>query len=345
MKLDTLDTRSRDILRHVIEAYLETGDPVGSRTLSRLSKTGLSPASIRNIMSDLEYSGLLFAPHTSAGRLPTETGLRLFVDGLLEMGSLTKDERSQIDVQCAQKGKNAEEVLTEAGTMLSGLSQCASIVMVPKYNSPIRHIEFVSLSAGQGLVVLVLDDGTVENRLIELPLGLPQSSLQQATNFLNARFAGKTLDQTAKVIEEELASHQAELDELTRNVVATGVATWSGAMDDSNSLIVRGRSNLIEGDGALENLERIRQLFDDLEKKRDLVNLLQSSQKGEGVRIFIGAENQLFSLSGSSVIVSPFMGDNGNVVGAIGVIGPTRLNYGRIIPMVDYTAQVIGKIL
>jgi heat-inducible transcriptional repressor len=345
MKLDTLDSRSRDILRHVIEAYLETGDPVGSRTLSRLSKTGLSPASIRNIMSDLEFSGLLFAPHTSAGRLPTEIGLRLFVDGLLEVGSLTKEERSQIDVQCAQAGRNAEDVLSEASTMLSGLSQCASIVMVPKYNAPLRHIEFVSLSEGRGLVVLVFDDGSVENRLIDLPLGLPASSLQQATNFLNSRLQGKTLDQTASLIEEELASHQAELDELTRSVVAAGVATWSGAMDDSNSLIVRGRSNLLEQDGALENLERIRQLFDDLEKKRDLVRLLQSSQKGEGVRIFIGAENQLFSLSGSSVIVSPFMGDNGNVVGAIGVIGPTRLNYGRIIPMVDYTAHVIGKIL
>ncbi len=345
MDISEIDHRSRDIFREVVESYLSSGDPVGSRTLSKISNIGLSAASIRNIMADLEDMGLLYSPHTSAGRLPTETGLRMFVDGLLQMGDLTREERESIQIQCNAKGRPSEEVMAEAGTMLSGLSACASVVLVPKHNAPLKHIEFINLNHHQGLVVLVLDDGSVENRVINLPAGLPPSALQQASNYLNAKLQGRTLNEAREAIEHDLAAMQTELDNLTQQVVKAGVAEWSDDHDRNASLIVRGRSNLIENTSALENLELVRQLFDDLEKKRDLVRFLDLVKGGDGVKIFIGAENKLFSLSGSSVIVSPFKNESGKVLGAVGVIGPTRLNYGRIIPMVDYTAKMISKIL
>lgn len=345
MDISEIDHRSRDIFREVVESYLSSGDPVGSRTLSKISNIGLSAASIRNIMADLEDMGLLYSPHTSAGRLPTETGLRMFVDGLLQMGDLTKEEREQIKIQCNAKGRPSEEVMAEAGTMLSGLSACASVVLVPKHNAPLKHVEFIPLNPQQGLVVLVLDDGSVENRVINLPTGLPPSALQQASNYLNAKLQGRTLSEARDAIEHDLAAMQSELDNLTQQVVKAGVAEWSDDHDQNASLIVRGRANLLENTSALENLELVRQLFDDLEKKRDLVRFLDLVKGGDGVKIFIGAENKLFSLSGSSVIVSPFKNESGKVLGAVGVIGPTRLNYGRIIPMVDYTAKMISKIL
>lgn len=345
MKLVEIDHRSRDIFKEVVETYLATGEPVGSRTLSKLSAIGLSPASIRNVMADLEDLGLLFAPHTSAGRMPTETGLRMFVDGLLQIGDLSSDERKQITSQCAARGRPTDEVMAEAGSMLSGLSSCASIVMVPKYNAPLQHVEFISLNPHQGLVIMVMGDGSVENRLINLPLGLPPSALQQASNYLNAKLQGRTLNEAMDAIRHDMDKMQTELDSLTQEVVTAGLATWSEGNHDRASLIVRGQSNLLENTSALENLELVRHLFDDLEKKREMVRFLDLVEGGDGVKIFIGAENKLFSLSGSSVIVSPFTGESGKVLGAIGVIGPTRLNYGRIIPMVDYTAKMISKIL
>ena len=339
-----LNQRSREVFRSVVETYLETGIPVGSKTLANRLPLPLSPASIRNVMASLDLAGLLFAPHISAGRLPTQAGLRIFVDGLLEVGNLTELEQSDIDSRCAAMGRNTEDVLTEAVTTLSGLCGCAGLVVAPKLESPIRHVEFVNVGSGQALVVIVSEDGAIENRVIDIPLGITPSALRAASNYLNAHLGGHTLDETREAIESELEGHQAELDALTTRVVQAGLASWSGDADSKN-LIVRGRANLLDDVDAIEDLERIRLLFEDLETKRDMVRLLTLAEEGDGVRIFIGAENNLFSLSGSTVIVSPYKNGRGKIVGALGVIGPTRVNYARVVPMVDYTAQVIGRLL
>lgn len=343
MTLEDLNERSRAIFRDIVETYLKTGEPVGSRRLSQ--SIALSPASIRNVMADLNDLGLLESPHTSAGRQPTELGLRLFVDGLLEVGDLTEQDRRDIDARCAAKGRAPEEVLTQATNLLSGLSQCAGLVTSEKLEQPVRHVEFVNLNPGRALVVVVHEDGAVENLLIEVPAGLPASSLVQASNYINAHFQGRTFEEARRVMEKEIEAEQAELDDLTARVVETGLASWAGSQGGSPSLIVRGTANLLEDVNAQTDLERIRRLFDDLENKRDVINLLASARDAGGVRIFIGSENNLFSLSGSSVVVAPYMKGEQRVVGVIGVIGPTRLNYARIIPMVDYTARVVGQLL
>ena len=344
--LQRLNERSRAIFREIVETYLATGEPVGSRNLARQLPMTLSPASVRNVMSDLERLGLIYAPHTSAGRLPTETGLRLFVDGLLEVGDLLEDERRAIEAQIGARGEKAlEQVLTKAGEMISGLSHCAGMVLADKQVGKLKHIEFVPLEPGKALVVLVGEDQEVENRVISLPPGLPASSLYEATNYLNARIAGLTLNEAKAKIEREQATAKAELDELTQKVIEAGLATWSGALDGKQNLIVRGQANLLKNVDGLESLERIRRLFDDFESKRELAQLLGLADGGEGVHIFIGSENKLFSLSGSSLVVAPFKDERRKIVGVIGVIGPTRLNYARIIPMVDYTARLIGRVL
>ncbi len=344
--LQKLNERSRTIFREIVESYLATGEAVGSRNLARHLPMTLSPASVRNVMSDLEHLGLIYAPHTSAGRLPTETGLRLFVDGLLEIGDLTEDERRVIEAQIGVRREKAmEQVLTEAGEMISGLSHCAGVVIADKQVSRLKHIEFVALEPGKALVVLVGENQEVENRVINLPAGLPPSSLTEAANYLNSHIRGMTLSEAKAKIENEHATAKAELDALTQKVIEAGLATWSGALDGKQSLIVRGQANLLKDVDGLENLERIRQLFDDLETKRDLAQLLGLADRGDGVHIFIGSENKLFSLSGSSVIVAPFRDEQRKIVGVLGVIGPTRLNYARIIPMVDYTARLIGRVL
>jgi len=296
-------------------------------------------------MSDLEEAGLLAAPHTSAGRIPTDLGLRLFVDGMMELGNLTKAERESIRGNCAASGRNMEDVLGDATKALSGLSRCASVVMVPKHDLAVKHIEFVPISGDQALVVLVAEDGSVENRVIQIPLGLPPSALVQAGNYLSARLIGHSLEDMKGVIELELANKQAELDGLATRVVESGLAVWSGGEAEAASLLVTGRSNLLENIEAAGDLERLRQLFEELERKKDLIKLMELAKDGRGVRLFIGAENNLFSLSGSSLVVSPYMNAANNVVGVIGVIGPTRLNYARIVPMVDYTAQVVSRLL
>jgi heat-inducible transcriptional repressor len=344
--LQRLNERSRTIFREIVENYLATGDPLGSRNLARQLPITLSPASVRNVMSDLERLGLIYAPHTSAGRLPTESGLRLFVDGLLEIGDLVEDERRAVEAQIGARGEKAlEQVLTKAGEMISGLSHCAGMVLADKQVGRLKHIEFVPLEPGRALVVLVGEDQEVENRVIVLPPGLPASSLLEATNYLNARIAGLTLNEAKSRIEKEQATAKAELDELTQKVIEAGLATWSGALDGKQNLIVRGQANLLKDVDGLENLERIRQLFDAFESKRELAQLLGLAERGEGVHIFIGSENKLFSLSGSSLVVAPFKDERRKIVGVIGVIGPTRLNYARIIPMVDYTARLIGRVL
>ena len=341
-----LNDRSRAILRQIIETYLMTGEPVGSRNLSRALPMTLSPASIRNVMSDLEHAGLIYAPHTSAGRLPTQSGLRMFVDGLLEIGHLSPEERSQIEAQIAVKrSKSVDQVLAEAGEMISGLSHCAGVVLAEKQDARLKHIEFVPLEPGKALVVIVGEDGSVENRIVLLPAGLPQSALVEAANYLNAKVRGMTFAEARTTIEKELGTAKAELDSLTQKVITSGLADWSGALGERRSLIVRGQSNLLKDLTAIEDLERIRQLFDDLEQKRDLVQLLGLSERAEGVRIFIGSENQLFSLSGSSLIVAPFHDETRKIVGVLGVIGPTRINYARIIPMVDFTARLVSRLI
>ncbi|HKZ96141.1 MAG TPA: heat-inducible transcriptional repressor HrcA [Hyphomicrobiaceae bacterium] len=345
-EITRLSDRSRAILRQIVESYLTTGEPVGSRNLARVLPITLSPASIRNVMSDLEHAGLIYAPHTSAGRLPTQTGLRLFVDGLLEIGDLSDEERRQIEAQVSiKRAISIDQVLAEASEMISGLSHCAGVVLAEKQVARLKHIEFVPLEPTKALVVLVGEDQNVENRVIALPPGLPPSALTEAANYLNAHIRGMSISEARAAVEKELGRAKAELDVLTQKVIKAGLAEWSGSLDDRKSLIVRGQSNLLKDLTAIEDLERIRKLFDDLEQKRDLVQILGLAESAEGVRIFIGSENKLFSLSGSSLIVAPFHDETRKIVGVLGVIGPTRINYARIIPMVDYTAKLVSRLL
>jgi heat-inducible transcriptional repressor len=345
--LAALNERSREIFRQIVESYLATGEPVGSRNLSRILTMPLSPASVRNVMSDLEHLGLIWAPHTSAGRLPTELGLRFFVDALMQVGDLAEQDRNSIEAQvaAARSGQSVESVLTEASQMLSGLTRSAGVVLTAKSNMRLKHVEFVRLEPERALAVLVAEDGQVENRVLNVPPGLPASALTEAANFLNARIRGKTLAEVRHEIEKAEEESRAELDQLTQKVIAAGLASWSGGDSDDRKLIVRGQAHLLEDLKALEDLERVRSLFDELEAKRAMIDLLGRAERGEGVRIFIGSENKLFSLSGSSTIIAPYRDGGGRIVGVIGVIGPTRLNYARVIPMVDYTAKVVGRLL
>jgi heat-inducible transcriptional repressor len=347
VSLAQLNERSRGIFKQIVESYLATGEPVGSRNISRILPIALSPASVRNVMSDLEHLGLVYAPHTSAGRLPTELGLRFFVDALMEVGNLTEADRHSIEAQVAAAGmaRPLDAVLSDASALLSGLTRSAGIVLTTKTNVRLKHIEFVRLEPERALVVLVAEDGQVENRVLNLPAGLPSSSLIEASNFLNAHIRGRTLSEAKGELERALETSKAELDQLTQRIVAAGLASWSGGENDDRKLIVRGQANLLDDLHALEDLERVRLLFDDLETKRGVVDLLGLAERADGVRIFIGSENKLFSLSGSSTIIAPYRDSSGRIVGVIGVIGPTRLNYARVIPMVDYTARVVSKLL
>lgn len=345
---DALDERSRAIFRHIVETYLETGEPLGSRNLARQLVVSLSPASIRNVMSDLEHLGLIYAPHISAGRMPTEMGLRYFVDGFLEIGDLTTAERNSIEAQVKAAGreKTVDAMLTEASQMLSGLTHGAGLVITGKADVRLKHIEFVRLEATKALVVMVGENGSVENRILDLPPGLSASTLIEASNYLNAHIAGKTLSEARKSVAVRLRTARDELDTLAESLVDQGLATWAGASSNQMpQLIVRGRGNLLESVAAQDDLARLRHLFDELETKDGLMQLLDLAEQGEGVKIFIGSENQLFSLSGSSVVVAPYRDSDQRIIGAVGVIGPTRLNYARIVPMVDYTAQVVSKLL
>jgi heat-inducible transcriptional repressor len=338
-----LDERSREIFRQIVDAYVQSGEPVGSRTLSRRLGMSLSPATIRNVMADLEDAGLLYAPHTSAGRMPTDAGLRLFVHGLMQLGDVGESERASIDAMCAQAGRGVSEMLEEATSALSGLSACAGLVLAPKTDRPLKHIEFVNLSPGRALVVLVTEDGIVENRVLEVPLGLPASTFVHVTNYLNARIVGRTIGEARTDVLGEIEAQKSQLDSLAAKVVAAGLATWSGG--GGGTLIVKGQSRLLNDVTALDDLERIRNLFQALETKEALLKMLDAANAAEGVQIFIGAENGLFSHTGCSMIIAPYKGGDQRVVGAVGVIGPTRLNYARIIPMVDYTAKMIGRLL
>ncbi len=346
--LSQLDDRSREIFRRIVDGYLSSGEPLGSRNLSKIIPMALSPASVRNVMADLEGLGLIYAPHTSAGRLPTEVGLRFFVDAMLQVGDLTPQEQAAIEGQvsnAASGAQSVDDVLAQASQMLSGLSRGAAVITTSKGARQLKHIEFVRLEPTRALVVLVSEDGAVENRVLPLPPGLPASALSEASNYLNARIRGRTLGEVRTEIEAAEKLARLELDELTQRLVQAGLASWAGLEGDNQQLIVRGQANLLDDLRATDDLERIRLLFADLETKKDVIDLLGRAETGEGVRIFIGSENKLFSLSGSSMIAAPFRDGNRKIVGVLGVIGPTRLNYARIVPMVDYTAKVVGRLL
>ena len=339
-----LNERSREIFRRIVESYVETGEPVGSRTLSRQLDLPLSAATIRNVMADLEGCGLLYAPHTSAGRLPTQAGMRLFVNGLLEIGRISEEERTHIDLQCRASGRSVEQALSEALTTLSGLSRCAGLVVAPRIQRSLKHVEFVWLGPRRALVVLVTEDGMVENRILDLPDGVDRSVLIEAGNYLSARLSGRSLDGVREEIIAELDHQRSTLNALTRRVVEAGLATWSGS-DADKALIVRGQSHLLDDVTAVEDLERIRALFGALETSEQFLRLVELTREADGVQIFIGAENELFGVTGCTMIVAPYRDSRERIVGAIGVIGPQRINYARIIPMVDYTAKVVGRII
>lgn len=342
--LTDLNDRSREVFRRVVEGYLASGDPVGSRTLTRSMTERLSAATIRNVMQDLEYLGLLDSPHVSAGRIPTQLGLRLFVDGLLEIGSVAAEDREVMDSALATGEQDVTSLLDLVSSTLSGITRGASVVLAPKQEAPIRHIEFVSLSPDRALVVLVLANGQVENRLFTPPAGQTPSSMREAANFLNSLAEGRTLSDLRRTMAADIQRRRQEIDSLARALVESGIALWENPGEQAERLIVRGRANLIDTSEA-QDIDRVRSLFDDLERKRDIADFLELAESGEGVRIFIGSENKLFSLSGSSLVVSPYMNADRKIIGAVGVIGPTRLNYGRIVPIVDYTAQLVGRLL
>jgi len=343
--LEEMNDRSREVFRRVVEGYLHNGDPVGSRTLTRDFSEKVSAATIRNVMQDLEYLGLLDSPHVSAGRIPTQMGLRMFVDGLMEVGVPDDTDREMIDATLGREEGDVGGLLDRVGSALSGVTHGASLVLTPKHEAPIKHIEFVSLAQDRALVVLVFADGHVENRVFSPPPGLTPSSMREAANFLNSLVEGRTLSDVRGVIQSEISRRRQEIDVIARDLIDSGLAVWEGEGEANERLIVRGRANLLESSAEEQDLERIRTLFDDLERKRDISEFLELTEDGDGVRIFIGSENKLFSLSGSSLVVSPYMNADRKIIGAVGVIGPTRLNYGRIVPIVDYTAQLVGKML
>ena len=343
--LTEMNDRSREVFQRVVEEYLQSGEPVGSRTLTRSLSENLSAATVRNVMQDLEYLGLLDSPHISSGRIPTQMGLRMFVDGLLEVDGLEITDREKLDGTINENNNDIAGALDKIGSTLSGITQGASLVLSPKQESEIEHIEFVSLAHDRALVVLVFSNGHVENRLFKPPLGQTPSSLKEAANFLNSIMQGRTLSQSKEIIKKEISIRRQELDSLAAELVENGVVFWEAKGDTQERLIVRGRANLLESEAEEEELERIRLLFNDLERKQDIAEFLDLTEQSDGVRIFIGSENKLFSLSGSSLVVSPYMNSDKKVIGAVGVIGPTRLNYGRIVPIVDYTAQLVGKLI
>jgi len=342
--LSELDSRARDIFRRIVESYLETGDPVGSRTLSR-GGVHLSAASIRNTMQDLTEMGLLGAPHVSAGRLPTHAGLRLFIDGLLEVGDIAEDDRRSIEARLSAHGRSLEDAMNEASAILSGLAGGAGVVVAPVRDAEVKHVEFVALGLDQALAIMVFDDGLVENRLMRRAAGVTPAALQEASNFLNARLRGKMLSDVKTEVAAELAKARSELDAAAARLVEDGLAAWGGGEGADRALIVRGRANLLGDPDAVADLDRVRLLFDDLEQKEQVIGLLDDVRTAAGVRIFIGAETRLFSLSGSALIAAPYMSGRQRVLGAIGVIGPARLNYARVIPLVDYTARALGRIM
>ena len=341
--INEMTDRAREIFRHVVEGYIGTGNPVGSKTLAQAPGVNLSPASIRSVMAELEQVGLLSAPHTSAGRMPTDIGLRLFVDGMMQMAEPSREERAAIESHLSEPGP-IEAALAATSAVLSELSACAGVVMVPAREPSLSQFSLVRISDDKALAVLVGDDGAIENRIVELPHGIKASALEEASNFISAQLAGRTLGEAVASVRSQIARGETALDRASRELVERGLAVWSEDALQRPVLIVRGQAKLLD-DNALGDIERVRSLLDDLENKQSIAELLELARDADSARIFIGSENRLFALSGSSVIASPYHDSEGRVVGVVGVIGPTRLNYARVVPMVDFTAQSLGKLI
>jgi heat-inducible transcriptional repressor len=341
--INELNDRTRNIFRMVVESYLDNGAPVGSRTISKFPGLNLSPASIRNVMQDLEEAGLLASPHTSAGRMPTESGLRLFVDGMMQAAEPSLQEQRAIESQLQGDGP-IEEALAAATSVLSGLSACAGVVMVPKREVVLRQFNFARIAADKALAILVGADGSVENRVVAIAPSVVDTALVEASNYISARLSGLTLSEALMRLDGEIRAEKAALDTASESLIRSGLAIWSLDANDRPVMIVRGQSNLID-EAAAADLDRVRQLLDELESKEEIARLIDGAREAQATRIFIGSENNLFSLSGSSVIAAPYREAGGKVVGVVGVIGPTRLNYARIVPMVDFTAQALGRLM
>jgi heat-inducible transcriptional repressor len=338
-----LTARAREIFRRVVEEYIESGQPVGSKTLAADGTLNLSPASIRSVLADLEMAGLLAAPHTSAGRMPTEAGLRIFVDGMMRMAEPTPEEQAAIEARLAEAGP-VEAAIRQASAILSDLSGAAGMVLVAPREQRLAQFSLVDLGQGRALAVLVGEDGGVENRVLTIGGALSPAALERASNYITARLSGRTLAEASQAMLAEIAEGKSQLDEASRDLVERGLAVWSKDAAARPVLIVRGAANLLD-ENALGDIERVRMLLEDLENKQSVAELLESAREAEATRIFIGSENRLFALSGSSVIASPYRDREGRVVGVLGVIGPTRLNYARVVPMVDLTARSLGKLI
>lgn len=339
-----LNDRAQAVMRYIVDAYMDTGEPVGSRTISQRLSLSLSAATIRNVMADLEAEGLLYAPHTSAGRLPTQKGMRFYVDGLMEVGDLSEQERHIIDAQCQTAGQPMNSVMERATALLSGLSAAAGIVVAPKTDKPVRQIQFVPLERGKVLTVLVMQDNMVENRVMEVPPDLPLGALTAAANYLNDRLAGRTLNEARTRIERDIRENRAQLDRITLDLVTRGIALAPPPGADGH-IFIRGQSKLLQDVRALEDLEKARNLLAALEEQETVARLLEMTHGADGIQIYIGTENRVFEHSGWSMVLSPYRTPENRIIGAIGVIGPVRLNYGRIIPVVDYTAQLMGRLI
>ena len=336
-----LSDRMRGIFGLVVDAYLERGQPVGSKALS--GSVNLSPASIRGVMQELEERGLLTHPHTSAGRVPTETGLRLFVDGIMQAALPDERERAAIEAQIG-RDRPVEEALANASAALSGLSSCAGVVLAPKQEVRLKQLSLVPLSPERALAVLVGADGSVENRLVALDGVTSADALNEVANFISARLAGLTLGEAEARLRQEIRERREAIDSVAAELIASGLAAWSEDNARRPVLIVRGQANLID-ESAAADLERVRRLLEELEDRQEIARLLEEARDAPGCRIFIGSENRMFALSGSSVIAAPYRGSHGEVVGVVGVIGPTRLNYARVIPMVDFTAKALTRLM
>ncbi len=339
-----LNDRSKLIFKKLVESYLETGSPAGSETIMKMGGFNLSSASIRTILSNLQKEGLLFAPHRSAGRMPTEKGMRFFVDGLLEFGRISKSDMENIKQQCSTKDKSYEEVLNLASKTISGLSNYAGIVIAPKFQKNLKHLEFIRLNKSQLMLILAYENGEIENRIIEDKGVYNNNFLIQASNYLTSKFNNKNITQIKKEIQVDIQKSQNKLEIISSKLVQQGIIQ-NQPKPNNPYIFLHGQSNLLKDEIISKDLDQIRSLFDEIEKKSSFVEILENAGRAKGVQIFIGSKNFLFKHSGLSMVMAPYKNNEQEIIGAIGVVGPTRLNYSKIVPLVDYTSKIIGKVI
>ena len=342
---EDLDDKKKIVLNQIIDSYLIDGAPVGSKTLSNKSEEMASSSSLRNIMSQLEVMGLIYSPHVSSGRLPTEKGLRLYVDNLLAFQTIYNENDNLFLKDLNNAGQRGpKELLSEASASLSGMSSHAGIVVVPKTEKDLKHIEFVRLSKEKALVVLIDSIGSVENRIITIDEGTPDMTFEMAGNYLNSKINGQNIDELRTKINLDIKKRKNEIDSLAAGLISKGLAIWANDHSDS-SLIIHGHDKLLDDVQAIEDLEKIKSLFSTLGNQELSIQLLEDIASASGVKIFIGSENRLFEGTGCSLIIAPIQTYEQKVFGALGVIGPKRMNYSKIISMVDYTSQIVSKLL